>query len=440
MPLTLRIENFTTLPDGGPMSFVMRGQARADIGRDTFLDWSLPDPQRFVSGKHCEIQRQGQNYVLVDVSTNGTFVNGSSTRVQSPYSLKDGDQLQIGEYLIRVIISGDEETGDAVREPASGPKIERPASYDSLWEVDGDVAPPANAKDFWPRNKPSPIYGEFLYRAADLPSVADDAQFAPAAEDGLDWASSSPRPQPPPSPRRKPEPRRAAVAPTFEGPSPSDQSAHPVIEAHIPTAMPVRRASPAAAAELFLDAFARAAGVPSESLSHRSPEELGALLGSLLLAITGEMQQLLQARVQAKRLARSGEHTVIQPEDNNPLKFCPTPEDALRIMLGPPTRSYLEAQKAMASGFADLKRHQIQTYSAMQKAVEELMSSFDPAQIERAVPSQPAMASLVKSRKAQLWDAYVATWETQTNHQTEGLIQKFMLHFGRFYDRAGEGP
>ena len=45
--------------------------------------------------------------------------------------------------------------------------------------------------------------------------------------------------------------------------------------------------------------------------------------------------QLLNARQQAKRLARSSSHTGIEAFDNNPLKFSPTAEDAIRIMFGP---------------------------------------------------------------------------------------------------------
>ena len=54
--LTLRIENETTLPDGGPLSISVEGTRGIDIGRDQYLDWTLPDPNRFISGKHCEIR------------------------------------------------------------------------------------------------------------------------------------------------------------------------------------------------------------------------------------------------------------------------------------------------------------------------------------------------------------------------------------------------
>ena len=46
MAVTLTIENETSLPDGGPLSYVIAGKRGIDIGRDSFLDWALPDPTK----------------------------------------------------------------------------------------------------------------------------------------------------------------------------------------------------------------------------------------------------------------------------------------------------------------------------------------------------------------------------------------------------------
>ena len=48
MALRLSIENKTSLPDGGPLSVSVSGKRGLDIGRDQYLDWSLPDPSRTV--------------------------------------------------------------------------------------------------------------------------------------------------------------------------------------------------------------------------------------------------------------------------------------------------------------------------------------------------------------------------------------------------------
>src|ERR1700761_5490997 len=105
MLLRLTIENMDRLPDGGPVrvQFERRG---FDIGRDQSLDWTLPDPSRHVSSKHCEVRFREDGYWLKDVSLNGTFINGAQFRVEAPYLLRDGDRLSIGPYIVAVEIGG----------------------------------------------------------------------------------------------------------------------------------------------------------------------------------------------------------------------------------------------------------------------------------------------------------------------------------------------
>src|SRR3954452_8494075 len=115
--LKLKIENYPRLPDGGPLSYQVERRG-FDIGRDQHLDWTLPDPSRHISGKHCEIRYLDGGYWLYDVSTNGTFVNKSTRRVQSPYKLADGDELSIGDYIISVVVSG-EPAASSAKKPVS---------------------------------------------------------------------------------------------------------------------------------------------------------------------------------------------------------------------------------------------------------------------------------------------------------------------------------
>lgn len=62
MALTLTIENFSQLPDGGPLSYTETGERGFDIGRNTYLDWTLPDPDMFISGKHYEVRYRDSAY------------------------------------------------------------------------------------------------------------------------------------------------------------------------------------------------------------------------------------------------------------------------------------------------------------------------------------------------------------------------------------------
>jgi type VI secretion system protein ImpI len=147
--------------------------------------------------------------------------------------------------------------------------------------------------------------------------------------------------------------------------------------------------------------------------------------------------QLLNARRQAKVMARSSSHTTIQAIDNNPLKFCPSAPDALRMMFGPATSGYLDAHRAIGQGFEDLKTHQLKTYSAMQHALTKLMADFDPEAIARDTDEGRGIAGLLVSRKAKLWDAYEAQWEAKIGRAGGGPIEVFMAYFAEAYDRDG---
>ena len=184
----------------------------------------------------------------------------------------------------------------------------------------------------------------------------------------------------------------------------------------------------------FAQLVARGAGLPDDAFAGRDPDELAEQVGRLLKLATDNMKQLLEARQQAKRLARSPNQTTVQAINNNPLKFAPTAEDALRIMFGFQGRSYLDAERAFAQGFDDLKRHQIKTYAAMQHAVTLLMKDLDPAAIEAASQSDRGLAGMVGSRKARLWDVYVARWQAHAKRHDNGILDTFMDYFARCYD------
>lgn len=100
MLISLKIINADGLPDGGPIEFSSQ-ENNFDIGREN-RDWTLPDPGKFISGRHCEVRFQNGAFWLLDVSRNGTFVNGASQRMSNPHRLAHGDRLRIGRYIVAV--------------------------------------------------------------------------------------------------------------------------------------------------------------------------------------------------------------------------------------------------------------------------------------------------------------------------------------------------
>ena len=458
MGLTLTIENETSLPDGGPLSVSVTGKRGIDIGRDQHLDWTLPDPTRFISSKHCEVRYRDGGYWLYDVSTNGTILNGGDGRLKEPHRLRHGDRLTIGQYIVAVALDG-EEAGGRAETPT-----QKPASYQELWSGADDAAPPMDPRLLRPASANKPVRPDFLQWAIDVPDTAhvDTPQpsppvtprGAPPADDV--WASGPMRPGPPveaqpamPAPRRPvwvstepsgpwgappPAVDAAAIQPAPDPFQPAPPPPSPRPSAPTITARPAAPPSGALPSD-FVRLVAQGAGMPEQAFA-RDPERLAEELGVLMRMVAENMRQLLNARLQAKRLARMSNQTTIEALNNNPLKFSPTSEDALRIMFGPPTGSYLDARRALEEAFGDLKQHQIATYSAMQQAIAMMVADLDPQAIDSATEADRGISGVIGSRKARLWDAYVARWQAKTRGQDGGLVDVFMQYFAESYDRG----
>jgi type VI secretion system protein ImpI len=156
----------------------------------------------------------------------------------------------------------------------------------------------------------------------------------------------------------------------------------------------------------------------------------------MLMRIAADnVRQLLQARAESKGLMRSSNQTMVQATENNPLRFAPTVEEALAIMFGPPTASYLDARKTLEQSFRDLKTHQIGMFMAMQQALQELTADLDPKVIDSTTEAEKGVSALLGSRSARLWDIYVARWKAKTARHERGLSGVFMQYFAEAYDK-----
>ena len=495
MGLTLTIENQTSLPDGGPLSVSIQGKRGIDIGRDQYLDWTLPDPSRFISGKHCEVRWHDGGYWLHDISTNGTFLDGADSRLKVPHRLRNGDRFAIGHYIIVAAIDGEGADDSAVLE---APPANAAQSYEDLWSPVGESAPPIDPKQLKAPRDLQPVHADFLDWAIDVPSPypapsppspragRDAAPWdPPSGTNEANWTPSAPKPPPSPRASREPSPWDAApasareedaswqgppkplppapeapplpsprrpvwIASEPEGPwatpPPATPPSNREAAARLPSAASARAASSDGAAPVsrvddaamtdFVRLFARGAGLPEDAFVAKDPAELAEQLGQSMRIIAENLKQLLEARQMAKRLARSSNQTMIQALNNNPLKFAPSAEDALRIMLGPPTRSYLDARRALVQSFDDLKNHQVRTFSAMQQALRLMLGEFDPDVIENTTAGDRGLAAVVGSRKARLWDIYVARWQARTQSHADGMLNAFMDYFAECYDRG----
>ena len=492
MPLHLIIENETALPDGGPISVTVSNKRGIDIGRDQYLDWVLPDPTRFISGKHCEVRYKDGRYWLTDVSTNGTFVNGSEFRIDGAHALKTGDRLEIGRFIIAVTVQPD---ADEQILPSSDAMNQGGA--EAIWDVGQSSVPSINPQSL---RQPSISTGlnalDPLDWVTDIPAVENPSPYQQqGSASAMDWQWAPPT-QVPPSPTAANMPANRAgrppdassdfdsqpnaAAPMRVGDSESDEDTGTLQpfsgQASLPSATalpPLPRPAPspatatgihdavsdplqslqgsngtvpappampppqrAAAPGRFRAAFARGAGVDESIIAQQDEQALAEMLGVFVRLTADNLRQLHAARAQSKGAMRSSNMTMIQAVDNNPLRFSPTSEEALRILFGPATSSYLTPQKALESSFHDLKKHQVAVFSAMQSALSQLIEDLDPKKIDATLEQDKGVGSLLRSRQARLWERYETVWKARAGKSDHGMLDVFMRLFSEAYDRT----
>ena len=142
MAVVLKFQSTGSIPgNGDPVPMV--GDSLT-IGRGPENDLVLPDPDRMLSKRHCAIEDHNGNVIVVDFSTNGTFLNYGKLPLGSvPTPLNDGDILSLGPYEIMVSISSATDARTEIADPlAEGPvshgAAERALSAADLLDAPGD--------------------------------------------------------------------------------------------------------------------------------------------------------------------------------------------------------------------------------------------------------------------------------------------------------------
>lgn len=390
MSLTLRIENYDFLEDGGPLEISTDGRPLM-AGRDAASDWTLPDPARHVSSTHFEVYLDQGAYWLRDTSTNGTFLQGQTHRVESPYRLNHMDRLVVGHYIIVVLMGAPAQPGldPAAAAPAAAPAIDP-------WAVGAEGGASAAPIDVTPQaGGGTPWQGDF----------GDNFIVNPA---------------PPPTPAPPPAPAPVQAAEGFDA-AQASRGATPATPAP----------APAPSNNAVLRAFCEGAGLPPDAANNVDATELARELGKSMRVVAEELKALLGARAATKQFVKSGSRTMMGLTDNSPLKFLPDAIQALDTMYLTPREGYLGGPEAIAEAFGDIKRHQTAVYSAIQPALAQLLEDLSPESVESR-----AGGGLVGSKKAKAWEVYVERWDAKTHPYENGMLDVFLKYFAEAYDAS----
>ena len=137
------------------------GHEGGSIGRAAGNDWVLPDPERYVSSKHCSVEFDAGSFYLVDVSTNGTYVNKGDAPVGSGNRVKisDGMVISMGDYDIQVALQESRQSSEIPSPFVNAGRL-GPFGNTPLPEPSG--APVANGSAFSP-SIDIPLHNESKY-------------------------------------------------------------------------------------------------------------------------------------------------------------------------------------------------------------------------------------------------------------------------------------
>ncbi len=178
-----------------------------------------------------------------------------------------------------------------------------------------------------------------------------------------------------------------------------------------------------------------AAGLNPKDLAGAVPSEVLQIAGQLLHAMVKGVTSLLHERSELKEVFRISQ-TIIKPSQNNPLKFSPSVEDALKYLLGDRSQSYLSAEESVDSAFKDIRTHEQAIVKSMLKTLEDYMERFDPDELKGRFDRGLKRSSILSSaNKLKYWELYEETYHVLTQHDEGSAPELFSEEFARTYEQ-----
>lgn len=407
MTLTLKIDNYDVLDNGGPAQITL-DQKGCQVGRRPEMDWVLPDPGRYVSGHHFDISYSDGDYWLTDVSSNGTFLQGEKYRLEGPRKLEHGDRFTIGHYIVIVDLSGG----------AGGAGGYAPVQTTDDSDPWSSVGVPLDPVNVMPAPPPQ-----------HLDDVASD--FVPTPGFGTPPPYGAPPPGYPAQHGTPPQGYPPQGYPP-QGYPPQHAPSDPYRQAQQPHPGAQPASQGGGGGGSFLDAFCQGAGLSPEQYAGADEARLAMMAGQSLRYAVQEIMAMLKDRAAVKEFTKGGERTVRVATGNNPMKFLPDTDQALEAMFLRPREGFMEGPEGIDTALSDLRRHQAAIFAALQPSLAALLRGLAPDDIE----DDAGGGLLGGSNKSRAWDTFVERWDEKASAGDNGMLDAFLRDFAEAYRRA----
>lgn len=419
MALRLRVvsEHSTRL---GPLATKVFGVHGGTIGRGTDNEWILPDPERYLSGKHARVDFRAGAYILVDTSSNGTYVNGAQVPLGKyhDYTLKDGDYVRLGEYELLVsidqsndfppeesaIIAYDGQSPSSAVKKSTANDLGADLDLSQLLEPSGLSISDSGAR-------PRDLYGQSLPPLEHPREAADGG--------GTPWHMMT-RPLKVDTPKvdapRVDAPRASSVIENSPNPYLSRSQSLALYEGDF---------------DVGLAAFCRGAGIEPRSVS---PETRGAALqlaGQLLREAVLGLMDLNQGRNEFRNKFKIPAPSADAPE--SPLNLSKGVDEALvRLLTTISTRA--GSVEAIRDNFRELKAQNTAAQAATRAAFEEFLGRVDPKELEQRFDRAGKRGVFGGQSKAKYWDLYAELFAGLAQRPADGFPHVFTETFVKAYE------
>ena len=367
------------------------GDQGGTIGRSLQNDWILPDPDRFISGRHATIDCRKGTWYLADISTNGIYVNGEDEPLGrgNPRRLYDGDRLRMGDFEFSVSIDEGEDL-DVPEQPLSIV----PDEFDLK-------VPEAPLKTGIQLLDEEEITGDEAFRTTLL--------------------GSGPR----------------AVAPRAKTPEKAVKETAAANKPSAGTAKRVSRDRSDPTAEQLFEEFLSGLGIARDEL-HPSVDLRDVMqnAGNVMRELVAGMTGLLQSRTEVKTMFRLDQTTVL-PHHNNPLKLSRSTGDSIKQLLVGQEGEYLGPRDAVREICHDLKSHHDAVIEAMTMAVREFTELFNPVELQQNFERGAIRKTWLDAfGKLRFWNMYCDLYPELTDPDDGGLPLRFGEEFVDSYEKC----
>ncbi|KIN75697.1 type VI secretion system-associated FHA domain protein TagH [Sulfitobacter mediterraneus] len=464
MTVTLKFQTSGMVPGNG-QPVTMRGGSLT-VGRGPANDLVLPDPDRMLSKNHFVLEEHDGRYVIVDLSTNGTFLNYSKVPLgRTPKPLNSGDVLSAGGYELVVEIGAElpdlmdipaptatdlPGNADAASDPLAvlnDPSIEGdflddllgaeggpkgPTEIDTSDPIDELLLPMGDEEDPFFKVPEDGTEGSGASLEMHSPSTNDSFKAGAAFDTSLipdDWDSllEPDDPAPVSAPETVVPNPEAAIAPAPAAPAQPDPA--PATPEPSPVA-----ATPAAggvdqtAAKRFIEAL----DCEDLAVADADLDQTMARLGRVMRTMIVGLREILMTRTSIKSEFRI-DQTMISAGGNNPLKFSLSEDHAVEALVKPKSKGYLSPESATEEALDDIKAHEVAMVTGMQAAIKGVLSKLDPQELAGQIETSGAFGSMFKGKKARYWEVYEKMYSQISDQAENDFHELFSREFARAY-------